>query len=89
MFLPNIFKGTQAIINKDYKTIGNETLKAILPMNNVIGRTAGLALGAYQLGNKEGIPKTYNFLKNRQYERAALSGLGDIFNAAMTGIGAK
>ena len=89
MFLPNIFKGTQAIINKDYKTIGNETLKAILPMNNVIGRTAGLALGAYQLGNKEGIPKTYNFLKNGQYERAALSGLGDVFNAAMAGIGAK
>ena len=89
MFLPNIFKGTQAITNKDYKTIGNETLKAILPMNNVIGRTAGLALGAYQLGNKEGMPKTYNFLKNRQYERAALSGLGDIFNAAIAGIGAK
>ena len=53
MFLPNIFKGTQAIINKDYKTIGNETLKAILPMNNVIGRIAGIALGAYQLSNKE------------------------------------
>ena len=89
MFLPNIFKGTQAIINKDYKTIGDETLKAILPMNNVIGHAAGLALGAYQLGNKEGIPKTYNFLKNRQYGRAALSGLGDVFNAAMAGIGTK
>lgn len=88
MFLPNIFKGTQAIINKDYKTVGNETLKA-LPMNNVIGRTAGLAVGAYQLGNKEGIPKTYNFLKNGQYERAALSSLGDVFNAAMAEIGAK
>ena len=89
MFLPNIFKGTQAIINKDYKTIGDETLKAILPMDNIIGRTAGLTLGAYQLGNKEGIPKTYNFLKNRQYERAALSGLGDVLNAAIAGIGAK
>lgn len=89
MFLPNIFKGTQAIINKDYKTIGDETLKAILPMNNIIGHAAGLALGAYQLGNKEGIPKTYNFLKNGQYGRAALSGLGDVFNAAMAGIGVK
>lgn len=89
MFLPNIFKGTQAIINKDYKTTGEETLKAILPMNNIIGHAAGLALGAYQLGNKEGIPKTYNFLKNGQYGRAALSGLGDVFNAAMAGIGAK
>lgn len=89
MFLPNIFKGTQAIINKDYKTIGNETLKTILPMNNIIGHAAGLALGTYQLGNKEGIPKTYNFLKNGQYGRAALSGLGDIFNAAMAGIGTK
>lgn len=89
MFLPNIFKGTQAIINKDYKTIGNETLKTILPMNNIIGRMAGLTLGAYQLGNKEGIPKTYNYLKNKQYGRAALSGLGDVFNATMAGIGAK
>lgn len=58
-------------------------------MNNVIGSAAGLALGAYQLGNKEGIPKTYNFLKNGQYGRAVLSGLGDVFNATMTGIGAK
>ena len=40
-------------------------------------------LGAYGLGNNEGLAKTYDLAKKGEYGRAALSGLGDAFNTAM------
>lgn len=87
--LPNPFKGVQAIANKDYKTAGEEALKTILPMDNVLGHSANLALGIDQLVNENGIRKAYNHLENGEYGKAALSGAGDILNGLMAGYGAK
>ena len=41
-------------------------------------------LGAYGLGNEEGLSKTYNFIQNGEYGSAALSATGDVLNALMT-----
>ena len=41
------------------------------------------AAGGINLLSDNGIKKTFNFIKNGQYKRAALSGLGDTFNVLM------
>lgn len=89
MILPNPFKATKAIIDKDYSTVGQEGLKAILPMDNVIGHTANIGLGIDQLANKNGVQKTYNLAKQGNLFGTLQSGLGDVLNTAMTLYGAK
>lgn len=47
------------------------------------------AQGIYGLANKDGVRKTANLIKSGDYGRAALSGAGDVLNAAMVLPGAK
>lgn len=44
-------------------------------------------LGAYNLANENGIAKTWDLFNKGEYGRAALSGFGDLFNAAMAAEG--
>ena len=44
-------------------------------------------LGAYNLANENGIAKTWDLFNKGEYGRASLSGLGDLFNAAMAAEG--
>lgn len=50
--------------------------------------TAAIAAGS-NLFSDHGVSKTINFAKNGQYGRAALSGLGDLFDASMLSYGGR
>ena len=77
----NPFRYTREISNfqNDPKQAAVGALEASIPFS----APARIAYGAYQLANKNGIQKTANLISNKEYGGAALSGAGDILNAAM------
>lgn len=83
----NPVRFTQDIIDDDYKGAANEGLKALMWKSGTLGNLARFGYGAYSLANENGLPKTVNYLQNGEYGNAALSGVGDAFNALMTAYG--
>ena len=83
----NPFRYTREMLNFDRnpKQAFNGALEASIPFS----APARAAYGAMNLADENGVRKTYNLLSNGQYGKAALSGVGDLFNAAMVGEGGR
>lgn len=91
--LPKIFGNpvrlTQNLIDNDYRGATEETIKPLLAAEGTVGNLVRFGDGIYSLANDNGIPKTINYIQNGEYGNAALSGVGDVINGALTFVGGK
>ena len=83
-FIPNPFNFTRDILNRNYYQAAKEAAKAMMFGDGWAETAANGILGSNILTDN-GVKKTYNHIKNKQYTSALLSGLGDALDASMLG----
>ena len=83
-FIPNPFNFTRDILNRNYYQAAKEAAKAMMFGDGWAETAANGILGSNILTDN-GVKKTYNNIKNKQYTSALLSGLGDALDASMLG----
>ena len=83
-FIPNPFNFTRDILNRNYYQAAKEAAKAMMFGDGWAETAANGILGA-NIFTDNGVKKTYNHIKNKQYTSALLSGLGDALDASMLG----
>jgi len=76
-------EGWENILNGKYFTGAAEVLSPLMFGESAWNKVAQGAYGGIQLLNENGIPKTWREIKEGNYGRAALSGVGDLFNTAL------
>lgn len=82
-----VAKGADEFRNGNYVKGAFEMASPMMFGTGALGTAARSAIGTYNLLNSEGIAKTVNLAKQGRYGRAALSGLGDAFNLALSAEG--
>ena len=87
--VPNPFKLTRQMCNGDLKGAAGTTLQATSFGNGVGGALSRLLVGTHNLVGSNGVSKTYNLFKNRQYGQGIKSGIGDVLNGTMALDGGK
>ena len=82
-----VTKGADEFRNGNYVKGTFEIASPMMFGTGALGTAARSVIGTYNLLNSEGIAKTIDLAKQGRYGRAALSGLGDTFNLAMSSEG--
>lgn len=72
----------QNLANGQYKQAFNNAVNSLAWLGGPIGVAARTYAGARNLTSDDGLRKTYKLFDAGQYDKAALSAVGDIFNAA-------
>lgn len=83
-FIPNPFNFTRDILNRNYYQAAKEAAKAMM-FGDGWAETAANGIFGANILTDNGVKKTYNHVKNKQYTSALLSGLGDALDASMLG----
>lgn len=82
-FASQMAKGGEQLRNGDYVRGAINMASPLMLGSGVAGDTARALFGAWNLADEDGVRKTWNYLQNGEYGRAALSGAGDLLNAGM------
>lgn len=83
-FIPNPFNFTRDILNRNYYQAAKEAANAMM-FGDGWAKTAANGILGSNILTDNGVKKTYNHIKNKQYTSALLSGLGDAIDASTFG----